>query len=424
MGQINPDRFSSTLLNAIRDAATDDYKERVPEATAQNLAEVGSAILNFDYTRNQFQNALFNQVVLSDIVGRSYENHLKMFKDGDMPFGESMQEIYVPLIKSTSYDPKVAESEVFKRNMPQILTVFHNVNRKNQYKVTIMRDWLKMAFQSEGGMMQLVNKIIGRLPDSDNNDEFLYMKSLIKNTALAGRMATVTVPPATDKQSVEDIVVAIKETASKMTFMNKNYSYANVEDHVPYDELVLFVSPAFKARYDVALLAQAFNKSDVEFNQMVVEIDDFGGVDAVCALVEKRWMIVRDNLIDTEEFQVPGGRYTNYWYYHWQLLSTSPFAKAVLFVPATPTVTAVDVLPATATVRRGDSLQLNVEVTGTNNPTSKCDWEQDGEGEFTSITTLGYLVVDNDEPLDEITVTATSTVNPLISDTAVITIID
>ena len=57
----NPDLKSSTLLNAIKASASDTYKARIPDATKDNLAEVGSAILNFTVTRNEFVAAMLNR---------------------------------------------------------------------------------------------------------------------------------------------------------------------------------------------------------------------------------------------------------------------------------------------------------------------------------------------------------------------------
>jgi hypothetical protein len=55
--------FKSTdLLNAIKNGASAEYKARIPTATQNNLAQVGTAILEFESTRNEFVHALLDRI--------------------------------------------------------------------------------------------------------------------------------------------------------------------------------------------------------------------------------------------------------------------------------------------------------------------------------------------------------------------------
>jgi hypothetical protein len=103
------------------------------------------------------------------------------------------------------------------------------------------------------------------------------------------------------------------------------------------------------------------------------------------------------------------------------------FANAILFVTVAPEITAITLSPATATVAKGGTLQLNVEATGTGNPSSKCTYAiTDNSSDKTFITSTGFLVIGKDETgkavEKTITITATSVLNEAITDTAVITI--
>src|SRR6056297_861507 len=116
----NPDYKSSTLLNAIKDDASPEYQARVPDATQDNLAEVGTAILNYSQTRNEFVSALVNRIGKVIITSKLYENPLSEFKKGMLDYGKDIEEVFVDLIEANVFDPAVAEDELYKRNLPDV----------------------------------------------------------------------------------------------------------------------------------------------------------------------------------------------------------------------------------------------------------------------------------------------------------------
>ena len=50
------------LLNTIRANSSAVYQDRIPEATAENIHDVGDAILSFEAQANEFVNALINRI--------------------------------------------------------------------------------------------------------------------------------------------------------------------------------------------------------------------------------------------------------------------------------------------------------------------------------------------------------------------------
>ena len=45
------------ILNVIRANASSTYQERIPEATQDNIREIGNAMLTYESTQNEFLNA-------------------------------------------------------------------------------------------------------------------------------------------------------------------------------------------------------------------------------------------------------------------------------------------------------------------------------------------------------------------------------
>lgn len=176
------------ILNVIRSDASPQYQERVPVATQENIAEVGNPILNFQAVRNEFLDNLVNRIGLVIITSRSYNNPLKSFKKGLMSLGETVEEIFVNLIKAEPYylvddQGMTAAEDEFKRRIPDVRAVFHIRNRQDKYPVTIQNDDLRTAFLSYEGVENLVSKIIEAVYTSDEYDEFLLMKNVFLKQA-------------------------------------------------------------------------------------------------------------------------------------------------------------------------------------------------------------------------------------------------
>ena len=418
--------FKSTdLLNAIRNGASAEYIARVPLATKENIASVGTAILDQSYTRNEFVSALLNKIGLSVIKGSLFENPLQEFKNGTLNWGKDIEEIFVDLITAQAFDSKLAETELFKKNMPKISAIFHSLNRQDQYKTTVSIPQLKTAFMNgDNGFNSLIDKIVSVMYTSDNYDEFLIMKNLIKQYGIEGKFAMVAVAPVVDDATARLAMTKIKEISNDLTFMKTTFNHAGVTTNTPKNEQIVLINTKFDAVIDVELLASAFNMSKADFDVRRVLIDDFGGLENVlCAIVDKDWFMVYDNLLTSEEIYNPSGLYYNYFLHHWQVMSTSQFANAVLFVTVEPELTALTLTPATATVAKGGSVQFVVEATGTGNPPSKVKYTHDGTDTYISST--GLMIVGKGEAVvgGDITVTATSIFDDTISNTAVITVV-
>lgn len=418
--------FKATdLLNAIRNESSAEYQNRVPIATQNNLAATGTAIMDYSSTRNEFVSALLNRIGLVVIKNKLFENPLREFKKGTLDWGKDIEEVFVDLITAQTFDPAVAESEVFKRNLPNVQSIFHTVNRTEFYKTTVSNDQLKLAFLSENGFNSLIDKIVQAMYTSDSYDEYLQMKHLIEQYGVEGKFAMVPVSPVTDETSAKEAMITIKQISNAMVFMSTAYNFAGVHTNTLKEDQIILIDTHFDARVDVDVLAAAFNMDKADFVGRRVLIDDFGGLtNVLCAIVDRDWFMVYDKEISSEELYNPQGKYYNYFLHHWQTLSTSQFANAVLFVTVAPTLTSIIVTPATANVSKGSTLQIEVEAEGTGNPPAKVTYSLSalGTGSKTVISSNGLLAIDKNETAATITVTCTSTFDNTKTGTCIVTV--
>lgn len=416
----------ANVLNVIRQNATAVYQDRIPEATAENLHEVGDAILTYEAQANEFVNALVNRIGLVILNNRMATNPLAALKKGRLAVGETIEEIYIDVIKAQTYDPRAAQDTLFKRHLPNVSSVFHSVDSQLNYPLTISNEQLRKAFMSYDSLDRFIAGLVDSMYKSATLDEFIQMKQLISEWNNNGRFIIEPITAVTDAASAREAMIKIKAVSDGMTIFNNQMNYAGVWTSTPKDEQYLITTPDFNARMDVDVLAAAFHMDKAEFAGHVIVVDNIGdlgddGIEAI--LVDKNWYQVYDYLRTFKTAYNGEGLYWNYFYHVWMVYSLSPFANAVAFGTATPTVTAVTVTPTKATVKAGGTVQITTSVTGTGDPTSKCSFALTGNTDpETVVNTMGKVILGSKETGPTITVTATSVQDTSKTATCTITV--
>lgn len=440
---------SVDILNVIRNNATVNYQNYVPQATpdADSIREIGAVIMDNPQLQNEFLSALVNRIGRVLITSKMYDNPWSMFKKGTLEFGETIEEIFVNIAKPYQFDPTVAESNLFKREIPDVRSAFHIMNYQKYYKTTIQNDQLRQAFLSWQGITDLIAKIVDSMYTGANYDEFQTMKYMLAKHILNGRMYPVTIPAVTEA-NMKSIVSTIKGVSNNYEFMSNKYNIAGVQNFSKKKDQYLLINSNFDATMDVEVLASAFNMDKAEFAGKRVLVDSFGSLDIErlnvlfaddptyteisesdlqalnvipCVLVDKDWFMIFDNFYNFTEQYNGEGLYWNYWYHVWKTFSISPFANNALFIPGVPTVTSVTVSPANATVKAGQTISLSAVVQTEYFAPQSVNWSSNTEG--VTVSKGGLVTVGADvSPDTVVTITATSVYDNKKSGTSTITV--
>ena len=408
---------SVDILNAIRNSASANYRDYVPAAmpNADSVREIGAIIMNYPALQNEFLNALINRIGRVMITSKMYSNPWAIFKKGLLEFGETIEEIFVNIAKPFEYDPAVAESKVFAREIPDVRAAFHILNYKKFYKSTIQNEQLRQAFLSWDGITELISKIVDAMYTGANYDEFQTMKYLLARHILDGHLFPKQISTV-QESNMKSIVSTIKGVSNEFEFMNTKYNIAGVSTFSNKDRQFIIMNADFDATMDVEVLASAFNMDKADFLGRRVMIDSFGNLDTArlnllfkddsaytpltdaeitalnaipCVLVDADWFMIFDNLFNFTELYNGEGLYWNYWYHVWKTFSISPFANAVVFVPGAPSITSVSVSPSSATIPAGSTVLLSASVVTENFASKAVDWSMSAVIAFPSILVNG-----------------------------------
>ncbi len=436
---------SVEILNAIRNSASTNYRDFVPTAnnSVESIRAIGEIVMQYTPLQNEFLNALVNRIARVIITSKMYSNPLAMFKKGLIDFGETIEEIFVNIANPHQYDVEESESKVFAREIPDVRAAFHTLNYKKFYKQTIQNKDLNQAFLSWDGITDLISKIVNAMYTAANYDEFVTTKYMLAKAILDGRLTAITV----DANDAKGAVTKIKGVSNALTFMSNNYNVAGVQTFTDKNDQYLLVNSQFDSEIDVEVLASAFNMTKAEFMGHRILIDGFGTLDVArlnalfkddpnyeepsqdtltalnaipAVLVDKNFFMIFDNMYEFTENYNGQGLYWNYFYHTWKTFSMSPFANALVFVPAVPSVTSVTVSPTAVTCKKGQSVQLSVTVATENYAPKTVNWTSNTDGVTVDIN--GRVTVAESVTATTATITATSTYDSKKSGTCTVTI--
>lgn len=459
---------SADILNVTRNEIGGTYADMIPAVIKEgdtlpngriatkndslmSLRGVGDIMMQYQPLQNSFLSAIVNRIGRVIITSRLYENPWAGFKKGMLEYGETIEEIFVNLAKPYQFDPVSAESNVFKRRLPDVKATFHSMNYQKFYPTTVSNDQLKQAFLSWQGITDLIGKIIEQVYTGANYDEFLVMKYLIAKVALQGNIYPVSIPPVT-AENARAVTTQMVTYAKNLSYMSSTYNQAGVKTYTDPNSLYMVLTTDISSIFDVEVLALSFNMSKAELLGRQVGVDGFGTFDderlsEIFAddpyttytpfteeeknalksikglMVDESWFMIFDNYYNMTEIYNPEGLYWNYFYHVWKTFSVSPFSNAVLFTEQTPAVSSVSVSPDTATTNKGQSAQFTADVVSTGFASKNVKWSVSGTSETVStISETGLLTIPAEETNTTLTVTATSVFDDKKVRTATVTI--
>ncbi len=336
--------YSVDILNNIRMNASEDYQNRIPEATQNNLAEIGQAFRTYDILFNEFNTALINKIGKTIIEQKMFENKLARFKSGGVTSPHDIEEIFIEMAKSEGpYDPN-GTNALGRREGPDVKVVYHRQNRQDCYPISIGDIDFTRVFRSEAQLDTFLRGKINSVYSADNYDEWLLMKNLIgsyknaEGTAPGYFEYEVTDMASADSKEefAKEFVKAVRKAVLDQTVgLSTQYNIAGVGRQASASDLVLFIHKDVLVEIDVERLATAFNQSntDIKVVPTIIALDDFGEIssDTYAIMVEDDWFRVFDTLVKTETQRNAHGLFTNYFFHHHQIISASPFKNAVRF---------------------------------------------------------------------------------------------
>lgn len=295
----------SVVLNAIRATSSSAYQSEVPLATANNITDVGEAVLKAPSAiRNEFMSNLYNKIGLTLIDSPVIENEFSFLKKGTLEYGQTIEDIYVGLAKSEPYVTGMKEGDSIPdpfsiRKLPH-KSAFYSTILSRQYQVTRHISDLHKAFHNAGGVEQFVAAMMNAMTSGENWDDYRATIALIARqieAALDVADFKGVVHLVTDFNALypdEEVTAEnafqsrnflkytsnqLKKYSKRMRHVRTDYNVAGVEQTLPQSEQRLMMLEDIAVDFDTELLAWAQNQGRLEI-QAVDEIDSWYSIGA------------------------------------------------------------------------------------------------------------------------------------------------
>lgn len=439
------------IMNVIRNEASPDYRAAVPtvEQTVESIRSAGKAILAFQPRMNEFVN-IANRIAVVAVTSKMYENPWAFMKKGTVEFGETVEEVFVNMVKAEPFDAPNSPANVFKRRLPDVRTMFHAMDLQTKYVVTISYQQLKQAFLSANGVVSLIQDIIRQVYTAARYDEFIMMKYTFAQMYLSGSVNVQNYTPITDAATSTAFVKNVKKLTGKFGFMSSEYNIAGVPNYSLPEDIYCVMTTDTAANVDVDVLANAFNLDKVTFigRQVLVDsfsfndgelnrldmllakdpnytrpdTDDLTALSSIGAIIcDRNFPQFYDNLdMYTEQYNADGLSW-NEFYHVWRTYSASPFSNVVFLTSSLGSITSVNFstrplnyIANTNTPPPGSITQYYAIVSGegagyNSGVTFRVNTEELTSGTVT-IDELGYCFISTDAA-GSFTVTLTSVVD-------------
>lgn len=354
---------SIDLLNEMRSNASAEYQDRIPVATQENLATIGSLLtsVGFEATYNEWL-GLVGKIALTIFSSRSYSNPLKRLKKGRLPLGQTLEEIFVQMAKATEFDPE--GTNPFERRLPEGVTLYHSNDFFHTYSKSISRAQVISSFQSEGTLDRFFVEVVNALYSGYEQDEYLMTKKLILDEARNGYV--IACPTPDDPDSSREFVRILRQKVMDLGFVSNEYNPLGALTFTPKDRLILFIDTATYARIGVDVLASAFNIGQVDWDVRIIPLDGLDGAEGLEAtpfaiLCDSDAVKIYDKQIFMDRAHNAQGAFDTLYLHVNELIGWSHVGNIITFIPSETATEPVHTGAVTATWSDGENYLLTDE---------------------------------------------------------------
>ena len=145
-------------------AVSQEFKDRIGATTQANIKKIGETVSTYPTLKNEFINVLTNQVSKQLFFNKVWENPYKMFNRGQLPYGKSIESIFVDIVKGKDRTRQTKgdalASDLLTRQNPEVKVEYYTENFQQQYPTTITDEELKGAFRSANGLSEMTARIL------------------------------------------------------------------------------------------------------------------------------------------------------------------------------------------------------------------------------------------------------------------------
>ena len=338
---------NSLLMQQLWLEGGSEYQQRIPSPSVASVRQQISKLWEpgAQAMRNIFVDGLFNRVGLSYVRNKGpWKSPLDQFIKRDIPYGSSVLEAQVKLIRGRQYlDDR---ETLLKLHRPEIAQCVHSVNFNVQYPYAVNMPELRRAADSEYGLNEFVAGIMDAAITSMNYDVYKTMMQLFAEYMTELGMYSIHCDDITDDDTAKTFLQKLREISGLLQFPSGKYMAQNPDIQglglstwiSDPSEIVAFMTPATKSKIDVLSLAGTFHTELADVESKIVLVDEFPIPDVFCVITTREFFQVYNDFLENGSFYNPETLNQQYYLTRSGIMSVSPFVPAVAFTTGAGTV--------------------------------------------------------------------------------------
>ena len=283
---------------------------------------------------NEFISDMTNKVV----VQRTYD----LFRDWDMPFKVFMREmgrlgdveelLTAELSTPADYDE---DATPFGADKPSIVLSWVKTEDKKVTKVKLSYEIWAGAFVSEQGLSNIAGIILKNLRDSLELLVYDNIRADFSSTTMFSKEQVITaITGAGETANAQTAYEEILKLASKMSLPSTSYNTAGVKTLTGKGRAVLVLNPAYKASFDVNVLASLFNSDKIGENKYFKEVivAEMANANQIGIILDEEAYLWGYRINVAQNIINPANLTIEEYYHRWVKRAGVPFRNAVRLV--------------------------------------------------------------------------------------------
>lgn len=371
-GKKNNVEVTQALINDVGGELKAELQPILDDETmtlSQKSRAVSTKLFGYSALKNSFISALINKVFMTRFWSKAWENPLKMFVDGNITYGYTIEDLYVEAADAVDYSDHFQGGssecdDIFKLVDNKVYANYLSINFEKKFKTSIKDFDLRRAFTSEYGLGdmigQLMNKNIRglyRLEYKLLKDMLTkYMSGLSQKDVGMGSGSTATqfiqdsqvtkVTGTTTKELIENLLLNIRIYGEQFEFESDKYNSAKVMQFSPMSDTVIVTTPQVYGHID-NYLAKTYNEDRVKILNKIILIDSLPDVSVIksgdegrtsytsdkpiALLMDSKLLQLKPSLLEMREIENPNALAKNYFLHFHGLVGIVPFLNCKIF---------------------------------------------------------------------------------------------
>lgn len=339
MGEINLGKHTVTqgsLLDAIRNSASDQYAASVPLANSGDISRTVEAITGNARNFSEFFD-IITRIGRANIDAAYWRDPLdKNFNKGALTEGDSVQNIMVGMAAEHAFSFADA-NKVFQIEKPDVSALYSTVNRHSKYKVSVSMPEARRILLGPNGVENLYNRIMESLRSAAERDNTKGAKEIINRAIENGVPYFVEVKnDASGNVDYKDLVKKMRYYYTMMTYVDNpdKYNAVGMENPTRPENVDVLLPAITQASTDVDVLASAFNMDRADFIGHQIPINALDNTDVISMMLDRNFIQIYDQLDQSASIFNPEVLTEQNFLHIWKSYSYVKFYNAICFVKA------------------------------------------------------------------------------------------